>query len=84
MKVELYSKEECHLCDEVKAVLLRTQKELPFDIVEVDIARNQKLFDEFKEQIPVVFIEGRKAFKYRVDETELQRKLKRVLQSTKL
>jgi len=75
IKVEIYSKSDCHLCDEAKSVLLKVQKEIPFDFFEVDITRNRRLFTEYKEQIPVVFINNRKAFKYHVDERELRNRL---------
>lgn len=77
IKVEIYSKPDCHLCDEAKSVLLKAQKDFPFDLIEVDITTDQTMFEEYKEQIPVVFIDGRKAFKFRVDEKELRKKLAR-------
>ncbi len=67
------------MCDGAKTILLKIQKQIPFEFVEVDITLDETIFEEFKEQIPVVFINGRKAFKFRVDEKELQRRLKRVL-----
>ncbi len=79
IKVAIYSKSDCHLCDEAKSVLLKVQKEIPFDFFEVDITKNRKLFTEYKEQIPVVFICGKKAFKFRVNEKKLRRKLLRFL-----
>ena len=75
IKVEIYSKPECHLCDEAKSVLVKVQQEVPFDFLEVDITSNRELFTEYKEQIPVVFICGKKAFKFRVNEKELRKKL---------
>ena len=79
IKVEIYSKPECHLCDEAKSVLVKVHQEIPFDFLEVDITSNRELFTEYKEQIPVVFICGKKAFKFRVNEKELRRKLLRFL-----
>ncbi len=79
IKVEIYSKPECHLCDEAKSVLVKVQQEIPFDFFEVDITSDQELFTKYKEQIPVVFICGKKAFKFRVNEKELRRKLLRFL-----
>jgi len=79
IKVEIYSKPECHLCDEAKSVLVKVQQEVPFDFLEVDITSNRELFTEYKEQIPVIFICGKKAFKFRVNEKELRRKLLRFL-----
>ncbi len=75
IKVEIYSKSDCHLCDEAKSVLLKVQQEIPFDFFEVDITSDQELFTEYKEQIPVVFINDRKAFKFRINEKELHKRL---------
>ncbi|MFQ5823174.1 MAG: glutaredoxin family protein [bacterium] len=79
IKVEVYSKIDCHLCDDAKAILLKVQKVLPFDIKEIDITQDKIHFEEFKEQIPVIFINDRKAFKFKVNEEELRRKIKRLL-----
>ena len=75
IKVEVYSKSDCHLCDEAKSVLSKVKQEIPFDFVEVDITSNRELFTEYKEQIPVVFICGKKAFKFHVNEKELRKRL---------
>ncbi len=75
IKVEIYSKSDCHLCDEAKSVLSKVKQEIPFDFFEVDITSNRELFTEYKEQIPVVFICGKKAFKFRVNEKELRKRL---------
>ena len=75
IKVKIYSKSDCHLCDEAKSVLSKVQQEIPFDFFEVDITSNRELFTEYKEQIPVVFICGKKAFKFRVNEKELRKRL---------
>lgn len=79
IKVEIYSKPDCYLCDNAKTILLKAQKNLPFNIEEVDITQNKELFEQYKEQIPVVFINGRKAFKFRVNEKALQKQLKELL-----
>ena len=75
MKVELYGAPDCCLCDEAKAVLARVAADVPFELVLVDIAGDPALTVRFGQEIPVVFVNGRKAFKYRVDEAELRRKL---------
>jgi len=77
-KVEIYSKKECHLCDVAKAVLLKVQNRIPFELTEVDITSNPDLYSLYKEQIPVIFIDGKKAFKFSLDEKSLIRKLKRI------
>ncbi len=77
MNITLYTRAGCHLCDEAKKVLKEAQAETAFDLEEVDIDQHPNLKAEFNEQVPVVFINGRKAFKYRVDPCELRRRLSR-------
>ncbi len=77
MKVSLYGKADCCLCDEAKGVLERARRRVPFDLELVDIAADAELLARHGEEIPVVFIDGRKAFKYRVDEDELLARLAR-------
>ncbi len=78
IKIKILSKPDCHLCDVAKAVLLDVQKTISFAIEEIDITEDRALFEEFKEKIPVIFINGRKAFKYRVEPDALRRRLARI------
>ena len=66
----------CHLCDEAHEVLEDVRTEVGFDLVEVDITGDPELEAAYREQIPVVTVEGRKAFKYRVDPAELERRVR--------
>ncbi|MBI3014206.1 MAG: glutaredoxin family protein [Candidatus Tectomicrobia bacterium] len=75
--VEIYGKRECHLCEEVKATLRKVQREIPFDLREIDIESTPELYETYKERIPLVFLNGRLAFKFRVDEKTLRRRLAR-------
>ncbi len=75
IKVAIYSKSDCHLCDEAKSVLLAAQRKFFFDLVEVDITTDKILFEEYKEQIPVIFMNDRKVFKFRINEKELYKQL---------
>ncbi len=75
--VTLYTREGCHLCDVVKRVLAVVQAERPFDLVTVDIDTDPALVALYDTEVPVVAIDGRKAFKYRVDATSLRARLDR-------
>ena len=46
-----------------------------FNWRDVDVDSDPDLRREYNDQVPVVFINGRKAFKYRMDEQEFLRKL---------
>lgn len=73
--VVVYSRDGCHLCDVVKETLTRLQGEADFQWREVDIDADPELRLKYNDEVPVVFIDGRKAFKYRVDEREFLRSL---------
>jgi glutaredoxin len=75
IEVVVYSKPGCCLCDEVKAKLERLREQHWFELREVNILNDRQLFEEFKEQIPVLFINGRKAFKFHLDEKEFLKRL---------
>jgi glutaredoxin len=76
IRVEIYSRPGCHLCDEAKAVINRFRSRYAMELSVVDIDRDPELVAAYGEEIPVVFIDGVKSFKYTVDEKELERKLK--------
>jgi hypothetical protein len=74
-RVILYKKPGCHLCDHAKAAILAVKRQVDFEFQEVDIGLDDELSDLYKFDIPVVEIDGRRAFKYRVDPEALKEKL---------
>lgn len=58
MKVVLYSKEECCLCDNAKAILQELQREFSFQIEEVNIYKDDVLLEKYQIMIPVIEIDG--------------------------
>lgn len=78
-QVIVYSKPDCCLCDEVKSKLRRLQQAHPFEWREVNILEDRETYEKFKEEIPVVFINGKKTFKYRLDEKKFLKQLARSL-----
>jgi len=75
-EVVLYTRAGCHLCDEAKEQIRRAQAEAPFTFREVDIDLDPELRQRFNEEVPVVFIGGKKAFKYRIDPREFRKRLR--------
>ena len=71
VNLTIYSKNDCHLCDVAKEILLKVQKESPFSLTEIDIEKDSTAFERYRYLIPVVEIDGKIAFIYRVDENEL-------------
>lgn len=74
-KVVVYSRKGCHLCEVVKESLTKLSRRGGFTWQEVDVDSDGDLRRQFNDEVPVVFIDGRKAFKYRMDEQEFLRKL---------
>jgi len=70
-KLTLYTRTDCCLCDEMKAVVRQIAETVPIELVEIDVDGSADLQEKFGNQVPVLFINGRKAFKYRVTAAEL-------------
>ena len=73
--VVVYSRKGCHLCEVVKESLHKLSRRGGFTWQEIDVDTAVDLRREYNDQVPVVFIDGRKAFKYRMDEREFLRRL---------
>jgi len=54
MRVTLYGRPGCQLCDEVRRELSELQAESPHELVEVNIESDATLLSRYMEQIPVV------------------------------
>ena len=74
-KVVLYTKPGCRLCDEVKTRLRALEQRQRFNLQEVNILDDWEAYERFKDEIPVIFVGGKKAFKYHLDEDRFLRRL---------
>ena len=83
IKLQLYTKSDCSLCDSAKAVLKKVAERYPIQVEEIDITKNLGLFTKYKHLIPVLEMDGKRLFVHRVHRGKLQRQLmwKRLLQS---
>jgi hypothetical protein len=68
----VYSRSDCHLCDDATAVLANYLEYLP-RIEDVDIDEDPMLQGRFGDSVPVVEIDGEIRFRGRVDEMLLRR-----------
>lgn len=75
--ITLFTRVDCHLCEDAKAVLDEVRLELPFALEIVNIDTSPALVEAYGLEVPVVLIDGRKAFKFRVDATVLRARLAR-------
>ena len=72
-KVTLYHARGCHLCERARSVL--EVSGIAFE--EIDIGGDAELEARYREWLPVVEIDGERAFVYYVDPAAFQRRLKR-------
>lgn len=56
-RVTLYSKSDCHLCQDVRYELDLLQLQDDYVIVEVDITSSADLYERYRYLIPVVVVE---------------------------
>ena len=76
MRLTLYSKPGCHLCDDMKAVVSRAIHDRPgITLEEIDISGDPELEARYREWLPVVEIDGERAFVYYVDPGAFRRKV---------
>jgi glutaredoxin len=73
--VTLYYGQGCSLCEKARAQLLPLHAEFGFAYEEVDITGEPELEARYREWLPVVEIDGERAFVYFVDEPAFRRKL---------
>ncbi|MFW5974109.1 MAG: glutaredoxin family protein [Natrialbaceae archaeon] len=75
--VKIYSRADCHLCEEAKSTIERVADEVatPVTIQEVDVDTDETLREEYGDRVPYVFVDGWPAFKYEVNAEELRRQL---------
>jgi glutaredoxin len=74
-KVTLYTRDRCCLCEDAKRVIEAARRHAAFEFEEIDIDTDPALRSLYNEEVPVIAINGRKAFKYRVEMQEFLKKL---------
>jgi len=78
VKLTLYGKPGCCLCDEAKTAIEEVRSELGFEVEHVDVSLDARLHRDYGERIPVVDIDGEEAFELGVDAAALRERLGRV------
>lgn len=74
----IYSKPDCHICDEMKRIIYKIKSDISFDLKEVNITEDDFFFKKYKDKIPVLTINGRLFAKFRFDEKKLRIKLSEI------
>ena len=74
--VVLYHARGCHLCERAREILVAAQTEVDFELREVWIDGDLELEGRYREWLPVVEIDGERAFTYYVQRDALLRRLR--------
>jgi glutaredoxin len=75
--VTIYTRADCHLCDEAKAAMAPLLREFSATLHEVDIDRDPLLRERYTNDVPVIFLGSRKVAKHRIHPAEFRSFLER-------
>ena len=73
--VRLYHARDCHLCERARGLVAELRAEVTFELEEIDITGDPELETRYREWLPVVEIDGERAFVYHVDREAFLRKV---------
>ena len=74
-QVILYTRPGCHLCEEMKQQILNAGCAELYTLEEVNIETDTELQARYRYEIPVLLIDGREAFRNRLDSDEFRARL---------
>lgn len=75
-QVIVYSRPGCHLCDEAKDAIAQAGCDGEFVLQEINIETSIDLLARYRFDIPVVLVNGKEAFRHRVDSEQFCKLIK--------
>jgi glutaredoxin len=73
--VTVYSKPDCHLCEEALVALRALQRDLSFELRELDITTDDRLHRSYFERIPVISVDGEELCEHILREAVVRERL---------
>jgi len=70
-KITIYSKPDCHLCDLAKDVIERCRGKAEFTVEVIDISQRPELLARYRNDIPVILLDGNEIARHFVRERQL-------------
>lgn len=80
IQIEFLTKKDCCLCDDAKKIIERVLPDFPATLTMVDIETHPNLFESYKQRIPVVRLNGKEIFIFKVHETTLRKKIEELIE----
>ena len=77
ISVVIYSRPGCHLCEEAKEAIAQADCAGEYTLNEVNIDTDPDLRKRYKNDIPVITINGVEAFRHRVTSAEFKARIRR-------
>ena len=77
ISVVIYSRPGCHLCEEAKEAIAEAECAGEYTLNEVNIDDDPDLRKRYKNDIPVIKINGVEAFRHRVTSAEFKARIRR-------
>jgi glutaredoxin len=77
IRYQLLTRNECHLCDEMKAVLDRVFGELGAEYESVDVDHDEAWVERYGDTVPVLLRDGRAVAKVRLTDRQARRIVRR-------
>ncbi len=71
----VYSRQGCHLCEDLLAQLIQLQQVRDFNIAEVDVDSSPQLIEQYGSQVPVVTCGDEKLCHYFLDQAAVMQAL---------
>jgi len=71
----VYSRQGCHLCEDLLAQLIQLQQAHDFNITEVDVDSSPQLIEQYGSQVPVVTCDDQQLCHYFLDQAAVMQVL---------
>jgi glutaredoxin len=71
LTITLFTKPNCHLCDEALEEIELAREEIRFELALVNILNDPATYERYKHDIPVVQLNGVEIFRHRLSRSEL-------------
>lgn len=77
-RLTLISREDCHLCDEMRAALVQFRARYEFEVDVVDVDRDPALEERWGDKVPVLLDGEREICRYFLDHAAVEARLERM------
>jgi glutaredoxin len=71
-RVVIYTRPGCHLCEEAKENMRAANCGGEYTLNEINIETDETLLEKYRNDIPVIFVNGEEAFRHRITPEEFK------------